>query len=180
MLPPGDERRLQEKCAELQRELLQLKKKQKHKQQGGNTSDLSTLEKKPVALPRQNAPNEKKKDPSENEDEGISSSETGPSMSPEPPKEACGTFNIEDDAESSTTTIDDVIEELKNIVDDAEREIVETQRLKQGNKEYEIVPVNLLPQPPKKASKSLVHVFAPSSVDGSDYDISYVQNNTKS
>lgn len=182
------ERRLQEKCAELQRELLQLKKKQKQKQQGENNSDMSTLEKRPVALPRQNAPNEKKKDPSENEDEGISSSETGPSMSPEPPKDANGTFNIEDDAES-TTTIDDVIEELKNIVDDAEREIVEKQRLKNRSrsedliepppKEYEIVPVNLLPQPPKKSSKSLINVFAPTSVEGSDYDISFIQNNTK-
>lgn len=179
------ERRLQDKCADLQRELLQLKKKQKQKQQGENTSDISTLEKRPVALPRQNV-NEKKKNPSENEDEGIST-ETGPSMSPEPPKDETETYNNANDADS-TTTIDDVIEELKNIVNDAEREIVEKQRANSISKsedlivpppkEYEIVPVNLLPQPPKKSSKSLVQIFA-SSLEGSDYDISYLPNNTK-
>lgn len=186
------ERRLQEKCAELQRELMQLKK---------SNSTASTLEKRPVALPRQTvAGNTLKKNSSENEDEGISSSETGQSSSPVPPidypanhksnslKSPVRKGSYEDD---SNTTIDDVIEELTNIVNDAEREIIENQRnnfkpltksksgdLSTVGTETEIV-VNLLPQPPKKANKSLIHIFGPhhNEVDGSDYDLYYVENN---
>lgn len=191
------ERRLQEKCAELQREIQQLKSKQNECK-----SEATTLEKRPVALPRQNPPNDNKKDPSENEDEGISSSETGPSISPEPPKDyeqnnklkkMRNSYNNLEDGDYNNTTIDDVIEELTNIVNDAEREIIEKQ---EGGKhirkfnlsrseevlytttENEIVPVNLHPHPPRKSSKSLIHVFSPSSNDyGSDYDIYYEQTN---
>lgn len=168
------ERRLQEKCADLQRELMQLKK---------NSSTVSTLEKRPVALPRQTiAGNTLKKNSSENEDEGISSSETGQSSSPVPPKTRKSSFNSD--------TIDDVIEELTNIVNDAEREITENlnNNLKPFTKsksedlltvgmETEIV-VNLLPQPPKKSNKSLIHIFGPQhEAEGSDYDLYYVDNN---
>jgi hypothetical protein len=189
------ERRLQEKCAELQRELQHLKKK-KH----NDSMNDSTLERRPVALPRQIPPNDSKKDPSENDDEGISSSETGPSMSPEPPKDydtgkmnkhsRKNSYNTLDDGD---TTIDDVIEELTNIVNDAEREIIEkdgkaakrgslsrSEEILYSTKENEIVPVNLQPQPPKKSSKSLIQVFSPSSdAYGSDYDLYYEQSNVK-
>lgn len=185
------ERRLQEKCAELQRELMQMRK-------SGSTA--STLEKRPVALPRQTiAGSTLKKNASENEDEGISSSETGQSSSPLPPldypithkgdnvKNLTRKDSFDDD---SNTTIDDVIEELTNIVNDAEREISENQNndrklltrsksedLLTVGMESEIV-VNLLPQPPKKSNKSLIHIFGPQhEVDGSDYDLYYVENN---
>lgn len=177
------ERRLQEKCADLQRELMSLKK---------SNSTASTLEKRPVALPRQTingGGNTLKKNVSENEDEGISSSETGQSSSPVPPhdyksdnaKNLTRKSSFDDD---SNTTIDDVIEELTNIVNDAEREIKESQNksnVKRADStvvgmETEIV-VNLLPQPPRKANKSLIHIFGPQhEVDGSDYDLYYVDN----
>lgn len=172
------ERRLQEKCAELQRELMHLKK---------SASTISTLEKRPVALPRQTiAGNTLKKNASENEDEGISSSETGQSSSPVPtsdyPKADNLTRSFDDD---SNTTIDDVIEELTNIVNDAEREISENQnnKIKMKSEEFptsgvesEIV-VNLLPQPPRKSNKSLIHIFGPQhDAEGSDYDLYYVEN----
>lgn len=191
------ERRLQEKCAELQREMMQLKKSQ---------SASSTLEKRPVALPRQTivGTNTLKKSSSENEDEGISSSETGQSSSPVPPhdyhsvsdkkKNKSNKYaNTEDD--DSNTTIDDVIEELTNIVNDAEREISEKSSaaasagisvnikspLKKSNSgcsgmEKEIV-MNLLPQPPKKASKSLVQIVGPQHEED-DYDLYYVDEPT--
>lgn len=163
------ERRLQEKCADLQRELMHLKK---------SSSTASTLEKRPVALPRQTITgNTMKKNVSENEDEGISSSETGQSSSPIPPRDFKNDKNLVQRKDSfdddSNTTIDDVIEELTNIVNDAEREISEQSR-KKGSEETEIV-VNLLPQPPKKANKSLVRIFGPHhEVEGSDYDLYYV------
>jgi Diaphanous FH3 Domain len=174
------ERRLQEKCAELQRELMHLK----------SSSTMSTLEKRPVALPRQTITgNTLKKNSSENEDEGISSSETGQSSSPIPPSHKSDNLtrknSFDDD---SNTTIDDVIEELTNIVNDAEREITENQnnnKLKAKSKseefptsgiESEII-VNLLPQPPKKSNKSLIHIFGPQhDAEGSDYDLYYVEN----
>lgn len=183
------ERRLQEKCAELQRELMQVKK---------TSSTASTLEKRPVALPRQTiSGNTLKKNASENEDEGISSSETGQSSSPVPPIDYPATHKNDnakkllrkDSFDDSNTTIDDVIEELTNIVNDAEREITESQNnfrplrksksedLLNTGMESEIV-VNLLPQPPKKSNKSLVHIFGPHhEVDDSDYDLYYGENN---
>lgn len=182
------ERRLQEKCAELQREMMQLKKSQ---------SQSSTLEKRPVALPRQTiGANTLKKRGSENEDEGISSSETGQSSSPVPPhnypptnekkssRTKSSSFGTTED-DDSNTTIDDVIEELTNIVNDAEREIKENSLsvnikspLTKSNSatsgmETEIV-VNLLPQPPKKANKSLVQILGPQHED--DYDLYYVDD----
>lgn len=174
------ERRLQEKCADLQRELMSMRK---------SASAASTLEKRPVALPRQTInSNTLKKNASENEDEGISSSETGQSSSPVPPhdypaNEKTKIPTRKSSFDDSNTTIDDVIEELTNIVNDAEREIKESQNkpLTRSDStavgmETEIV-VNLLPQPPKKANKSLVHIFGPQhEVDGSDYDLYYVDN----
>lgn len=192
------ERRLQEKCADLQRELMQLKK---------SASTTSTLE-KPVALPRQTIIQntlKKKKNTSENEDEGISSSETGQSSSPIPssPIPSSDYKNESNNSKSrkssydddSNTTIDDVIEELTNIVNDAEREIKaggENKNFKPITKSRSedllvstsittesdsmIIPCNLLPQPPKKSNKSLIHILGPQhEVDGSEYDY-YIQN----
>lgn len=91
----------------------------------------------------------------------------------------------EDDEE---TTIDEVIEELKNIINDAETEqYLKEQKLKKQNekqaskvcmrvetsvsdqslfeKENEIIPANLHPQPPRR-TRSLVHLFIPAE----DYD----------
>jgi hypothetical protein len=181
------ERRLQERCAELQRELMHLKK---------SSSTASTLEKRPVALPRQTiAGTTMKKNSSENEDEGISSSETGQSSSPVPlldypAKHKTEKLRKDSFDDDSNATIDDVIEELTNIVNDAEREITENQndefKVKQrvnpvdvhiGGVETEIV-VNLLPQPPRKTNKSLIHIFGPQhEADGSDYDLYYVDEN---
>lgn len=188
------ERRLQEKCAELQRELIQLKK---------NGSTVSTLEKRPVALPRQtkSSGNTLKNNVSENDDEGISSSETGQSSSPVPNCDYPTNHSAEDAKilarkgsidDDSNTTIDDVIEELTNIVNDAEREITESQNKPLKNSKSQdlltsgisnesdsmIIPSNLLPQPPKKSNKSLVHIFGPHhDIEGSDYDLYYIQNN---
>ena len=184
------ERRLQEKCAELQRELMQLKK---------SNSTASTLEKRPVALPRQTiSGNTLKKNSSENEDEGISSSETGQSSSPVPPIDYLVTHKGDnkkkilrsDSFDDSNTTIDDVIEELTNIVNDAEREISLNQHkfkpmMKKSRSEEMIhtgieseIVVNILPQPPKKSNKSLIHIFGPQhEADGSDYDLYYAENN---
>lgn len=182
------ERRLQERCAELQREVFRL---QGNQQQDKYSTD--SLEKRPIALPRQVPPPQSKIGSSENlEDEGISSSETGQSMSPEPPRtlpknqdsqkynisinESDQMTNKEDDSE---TTIEDVIEELQNIVNDAEREIliqreysssetivtgINHQTLIVPTNENEIIPVNLLPQPPRK-SRSLSHLLTNSDSD---------------
>lgn len=183
------ERRLQEKCADLQREVMHLKK---------TASTTSTLE-KPVALPRQTIAQNtlKKKNSSENEDEGISSSETGQS-SPVPTSDYKNDSNKSKSRKSSydddsNTTIDDVIEELTNIVNDAEREIKEgggnnfkpiikarSEDLLASTAAIEndsmIIPCNLLPQPPKKGNKSLVHILGPQhDIEGSEYDY-YIHN----
>lgn len=80
----------------------------------------------------------------------------------------------EDDEE---TTIDEVIEELKNIINDAETEqYLKEQKMKKENerkvcmrvetqqslfeRETEIIPANLHPQPPRR-TRSLVHLFIP-------------------
>lgn len=201
------ERRLQERCADLQREVMRL--------QGSQNSKASTLEKRPVALPRQVPPQSKRESSSEQEDEGISSSETGQSLSPEPPrvfpsKEEPHNFNIDTekihrktesrdaDDDDSNTTIDDVIEELQNIVSDAEREISEQNEIAssveridhipdelnhyslEAMNEHEIVPVNLLPQPPRK-SRSLTHLFSSPSeeIEDSDYELLVGKNDPK-
>uniref|UniRef100_A0AAG5DFY9 GBD/FH3 domain-containing protein n=4 Tax=Anopheles atroparvus TaxID=41427 RepID=A0AAG5DFY9_ANOAO len=210
------ERRLQERCAELQREVLRLKGSGNGNNNTGVSSygheatNASSLEKRPVALPRQVPPQGKRNNASENDDEGISSSETGQSSTPEPPRlfpakdggSSAGShkFSIsltqdstvpmheltggaEDD---TNATIEDVIEELQNIVNDAEREISDQNEIlfQQVNdmpeqtlysleitNEHEIVPVNLLPQPPRK-SRSLAHLISnPSDGEGSAYDL---------
>lgn len=286
------ERRLQERCAELQREVFRL--------QGAQHQDsYKNLDKRPVALPRLVPPpssmpsnnadannnmaganeeifsNEKPSNriasainkpatatsarhrrggASELDDEGISSSETGQSMSPEPclvlpmgnsqkyritvtsedntmrtatatPTSSTNNINHKSPSGSSSdvsrshknlhnlnshnvpdcddaTTIDDVIEELANIVSDAEREIRASKTTgallrsdirasamvpQEGSAtdanngaaaaaetaaaaarlEKDIVPVNLLPQPPRK-SRSLVHLLSQRGSD--DYE----------
>ncbi|XP_055630012.1 uncharacterized protein LOC129770880 isoform X2 [Toxorhynchites rutilus septentrionalis] len=201
------ERRLQERCAELQREVLRLKGNQSH-----DVSNSSSLEKRPIALPRQ-VPPQPKRNTSENDDEGISSSETGQSSTPEPPRvfpakdgssskshkfsislnhdhaEPVHEGNNDDD---TNATIEDVIEELQNIVNDAEREISDQNEVLfhpivpdktlyslEVNAENEIVPVNLLPHPPRK-SRSLAHLIsAPSDEDCSGYDLLLVNNENK-
>ncbi|KAL1494995.1 hypothetical protein ABEB36_010490 [Hypothenemus hampei] len=132
-----------------------------------------------------------------NEDEGISSSER--SLSPdEDPQRTTALYNSymskdttlgeTKDEEDEETTIDEVIEELRNIINDAESEDLakieqrkleqETRRIEEAQvasklkihidaddyaiaSENEIVPSNLHPQPPRRA-KSLVHLFVPS------------------
>ena len=189
------ERRLQERCADLQREIFRL--------QGAHHQDgYKTLEKRPVALPR-HVPPHTKLGSSEQDDEGISSSETGQSLSPEPililPQSNSQKYRLnitssesvvnKDEDDANNATIEDVIEELENIVNDAEREISiqniaisersETVDLKYGNVEKEIVPVNLLPQPPRK-SRSLAHLLSNGSdFDGSEYGMLLIQNGSR-
>ncbi|XP_052894488.1 uncharacterized protein LOC128301870 [Anopheles moucheti] len=215
------ERRLQERCAELQREVLRLKGTGSNGSGGSKaheSSNTSSLEKRPVALPRQVPPQAKRNNTSENDDEGISSSETGQSSTPEPPRlypaknggSSAGShkFSISLTQESTVpmhelngngeddtnATIEDVIEELQNIVNDAEREISDQNEILfqqvdgipeqalyslEISNEHEIVPVNLLPQPPRK-SRSLAHLISnPSDGEGSGYDLMVVNNETK-
>lgn len=201
------ERRLQERCAELQREVFRL--------QGVHNEGYKTLDKRPVALPRQVLPRNNSSSGSSNkngsfehEDEGISSSETGQSLTPEPIiilsqtnskkytlKLADGTIGSSKD-DDTNATIDDVIEELENIVHDAEQQDIKSAKdveqnanldvditkidLKKYNRndhiEKEIVPVNLLPQPPKK-SRSLAHLISSGSeFEDSDYGILMTEN----
>lgn len=194
------ERRLQERCAELQREIFRL-------QGAHNENNFKSLDKQPVALPRHVPPGHSKQDSSEHEDEGISSSETGPSLSPVPilvlPQKSGNNSTLtptqkykhskhnsgekDDDA-----TIEDVMEELDNIVSEAERDISkqhlsgEVRRLSADckrtkcveAKEKDIVPVNIVPQPPRK-SRSLAHLLSQgggSELDGSEYGMLLMQN----
>lgn len=182
------ERRLQERCAELQREVFRL--------QGAHHQDgYKSLEKRPVALPRHVPPQSNKTgNSSEQDDEGISSSETGQSLSPEPilvlplgntqkyrMNVASDTTTAREDEDTNAASIDEVIEELKNIVIDAEREIAVQNKPELSDQDHradhhthiekEIVPVNLLPQPPRK-SRSLAHLLSTGSdFDGSDYGL---------
>lgn len=195
---------MQERCAELQREVFRL--------QGAQNNDgYKSLEKHPVALPRQVLPRTNKNGSSEHDDEGISSSETGQSLSPEPlliisqsPNKldsdvtATSEYNTNNDNSKcfdSNATIEEVIEELESIVHNAEQEIQATKidfcptpkhldayqmEAKRNyfrddddddQHEKEIVPVNLLPQPPKK-SRSLSHLLSNSSdFDESEYGV---------
>ncbi|XP_062559211.1 uncharacterized protein LOC134223999 isoform X2 [Armigeres subalbatus] len=203
------ERRLQERCAELQREVLRLKGT--HSQEASNSS---SLEKRPVALPRQ-VPPQAKRNTSENDDEGISSSETGQSSTPEPPRvfptQDGSTTNshkfsialnqenevqpqdVNNTDDDTNATIEDVIEELQNIVNDAEREISDQNEVLfhqlddmtektlyslEINTENEIVPVNLLPHPPRK-SRSLAHLISTPSDGESGYDLLLANNDNK-
>ncbi|XP_055320072.1 uncharacterized protein LOC129577307 isoform X2 [Sitodiplosis mosellana] len=198
------ERRLQERCAELQREVFRL--------QGAQHNDgYKSLEKHPVALPRQVLPHINKNGSSEHEDEGISSSETGQSLSPEPililPQNTSKKYTMNEYTNNNgnsgakdddvNATIEEVIEELENIVHDAEKEIedLKSERSKSSEtlppyhpkshfhsidyKEKEIVPVNLLPQPPKK-SRSLSHLLSGGSeYEDSDYGVMMANNETR-
>lgn len=207
------ERRLQERCAELQREVRKLRQMQ-HEQNNAPHKSPVALPRQALALPGKPSGNGSGKQiNSEHEDEGISGSDTGQSISPDPSSEerfvrkgssmSSNKFSIlltennspipekmtngEENLHSRDTTIEDVIEELENIVSDAERDILNQNdssiteiQLSDGNpyssfeqysSEYEIIPSNLLPAPPKK-TKSLIHLFCnPSDVDSSDYMI---------
>ncbi|XP_054741312.1 uncharacterized protein LOC129246482 [Anastrepha obliqua] len=198
------ERRLQERCAELQREIFRLQGAQ-------NENTFKSLDKQPVALPRHVPPG---KNDSEHEDEGISSSETGPSLSPVPilvlPQKAGASMttkqhlkNKSKSPENSTgdsgaatgtaTTIEDVMQELDHVVSEAEKQISTCQLQQQQQhhqqikqqlsqskaaKEKDIVPVNIVPQPPRK-SRSLAHLVSQadgSELDGSEYGMLVLQN----
>lgn len=180
------ERRLQERCAELQREIFRLQ---------GKDMGSGKLEKgvdgRPVAMPRQSCTSGDNNF-SEQEDEGISSSETGQSTSPEPTRvllnlgSSNGTERKDDD--DAHTTIEDVIEELENIVSDAERDMSSSvdkdmfsQRIRTTvTDEHEIIPVNLLPQPPRK-SRSLSHLVSNSSdIDDGDFELLMKSNQNDS
>ncbi|XP_037722975.1 uncharacterized protein LOC119555577 isoform X2 [Drosophila subpulchrella] len=175
------ERRLQERCAELQREIFRL---QGNQQQSKFKPVESSSGHQPVALPRQVPPPKKnKQSSSEHEDEGISSSETGASLSPVPilvlPSKAKQSRKVvPEEDEDDAATIEDVIEELDNIVSEAEKQI--SSQASSGSRskmrhhrsvEKDIVPVNIVPQPPRK-SRSLAHLVARtdcSDQEGSDY-----------
>ncbi|XP_067627385.1 uncharacterized protein mwh isoform X2 [Eurosta solidaginis] len=194
------ERRLQERCAELQREIFRLQGAQ-------NENTFKSLDKQPVALPRHVPPG---KTESEHEDEGISSSETGPSLSPVPilvlPQKASTSMttkqqhknksksqeNSMGDSGAATgtgTTIEDAMQELDHVVSEAEKQISKLQldheHIKQQlssqsatTKEKKIVPVNIVPQPPRK-SRSLAHIVSQaegSDLDGSEYGMLLLRN----
>ncbi|KAH8327392.1 hypothetical protein KR074_005316 [Drosophila pseudoananassae] len=179
------ERRLQERCAELQREIFRLQGAQQD-------SKFKESSHQPVALPRQVTPATKKgKHSSELEDEGISSSETGASLSPVPilvlpskaKKQSRKVAPADDDDDAAT--IEDVIEELDNIVSEAEKQISSqagsTSRIRirqlRPAVEEDIVPVNIVPQPPRKA-RSLAHLMPRtdcSEQDGSEYGMALHQ-----
>lgn len=179
------ERRLQERCAELQREIFRLQGAQQD-------SKFKESSHQPVALPRQVTPTTKKgKHSSEHEDEGISSSETGASLSPVPilvlpskaKKQSRKVAPADDDDDAAT--IEDVIEELDNIVSEAEKQISSQAgsssriRIRQHRPaaEEDIVPVNIVPQPPRKA-RSLAHLMPRtdcSEQDGSEYGMALHQ-----
>lgn len=180
--------RLQERCAELQREIFRI--------QGAHNQDsYKNIEKRPVALPR-HVPPDSKIGSSEQDDEGISSSETGQSLSPEPhmynsinnqqSHRLNGLTHSDDYDDTNDATIEDVIDELQNIVNDAEREIFSfataeelSQAVEISQMEKKIVPANILPQPPKK-SRSLAHLLSSSSeFDGSDYGLLLIPNGSR-
>lgn len=167
------ERRLQERCAELQREIFRLQGAQ-------NENTFKSLDKQPVTLPRHIPPG-KQQDSSEHEDEGISSSDTGPSLSPVPilvlpqHSKAHEKRKIAEDP-----AIEDAMEELDNVVNEAEKQISTNEskfsKISKEAKEKEIVPVNIVPQPPRK-SRSLAHLVQPdgSDLDGSEYGMLMMQ-----
>ncbi|KAJ3644489.1 hypothetical protein Zmor_022214 [Zophobas morio] len=167
---------LKERCSELQEEVHSLK-----------------------SVKSSSCGSSKKKDESPHEDEGISSSER--SLTPEEPLQRDASvyelYTIQNEKkppkidEEDETTIDEVIEELRNIINDAESEAYKADEKKKAlerkkiedaqvaskiqmtvaiedyglNNEAQIVPSNLHPQPPRK-TRSLVHLFIPAE----DYD----------
>ncbi|XP_015838197.2 uncharacterized protein mwh isoform X1 [Tribolium castaneum] len=169
---------LKERCSELQEEVHSLKSEKSQKNSSCGSS--------------------KKKEDSPHEDEGISSSER--SLTPDEVLQRESSvyelYNVQNPMmkkpskieEEDETTIDEVIEELRNIINDAETETYRTEEKKKlerkkieeaqvaskiqmtvaiddFSKEIEIVPSNLHPQPPRR-TKSLVHLFIPAE----DYD----------
>ncbi|XP_031336233.1 uncharacterized protein LOC116165711 isoform X2 [Photinus pyralis] len=150
---------LKERCSELQTEVLSLK--------SGKSRSSKLYVKKDNSTPA--------------EDEGISSSER--SLSPEDVQCEKSSYEIYDNktefdlkllADEEETTIDDVIQELKNIVNDAETEAYsQTSKIQMDvlmndpifDSESEIVPANLQPQPPRR-TRSLIHLYIPTE----DYD----------
>lgn len=150
---------LKERCSELQSEVLSLK--------SGKSRSSKLYIKKDDSTPA--------------EDEGISSSER--SLSAEDIQCQKSSYEIYDNktdfdlkllADDEETTIDDVIQELKNIVNDAETEVFSKPSKIQMNvlmndpifdSESEIVPANLQPQPPRR-TRSLIHLYIPTE----DYD----------
>lgn len=171
------EKDLKDRCSELQSEIQSLK--------SSRSSKRSYIKKRQDSTP--------------NEDEGISSSER--SLTPE--EDMCrgpiyNAYNIQDHKnvtpttiepdDDEETTIDAVIEELKNIINDAESEDFATKEQRKLEKEKrrieeaqvasklkihidaddyaiasesEIIPTDLHPQPPRR-TKSLVQLFVPS------------------
>ncbi|XP_075164973.1 multiple wing hairs isoform X2 [Haematobia irritans] len=171
------ERRLQERCAELQREIFRLQGAQ-------NENTFKSLDKQPVTLPRHIPPGKQQPpDSSEHEDEGISSSDTGPSLSPVPilvlPQHN-GKKMPENTKLQTDPAIEDAMEELDNVVNEAEKQLSHSgckfSKLSKEAKEKEIVPVNIVPQPPRK-SRSLAHLVQPdgSDIDGSEYGMLLMQ-----
>lgn len=194
------EKCLQEKCCVLQEEVSTLRSEH------GNSS-----RKKGFASKKKNSAHKNREESSPPEDEGISSSER--SLSPEVDQRdsmVYEVFNIKNETydllrnkrnhkkldskkdhkkssdEEDETTIDEVIQELRNIVNHAEIENVRCERPKcnsdmndlfekedsitstrhsiqitnkdDDNVEAEIVPTKILPHPPRKA-KSLIHLM---------------------
>uniref|UniRef100_A0A1I8PNM7 GBD/FH3 domain-containing protein n=1 Tax=Stomoxys calcitrans TaxID=35570 RepID=A0A1I8PNM7_STOCA len=171
------ERRLQERCAELQREIFRLQGAQ-------NETTFKSLDKQPVTLPRHIPPGKQKaQDSSEHEDEGISSSDTGPSLSPVPilvlPQHNAKKPS-DNNKLAADPAIEDAMEELDNVVNEAEKQLSNSEskfsKISKEAKEKEIVPVNIVPQPPRK-SRSLAHLVQPdgSDLDGSEYGMLLLQ-----
>lgn len=119
------------------------------------------------------------------EDEGISSSERSLSPEDDPQREPMvyEVLNVKNETilinkpkltipqpPEEETTIEEVMEDFKNIVNEAEQVDYQQKQIIRINNENEIVPSNLHPQPPRK-SKSLVHLFF--SGDGNDQPIQY-------
>ncbi|KAL9922155.1 multiple wing hairs isoform 2-T4 [Glossina fuscipes fuscipes] len=170
------ERRLQERCAELQREIFRLQGAQ-------NENGFKSLDKQEVTLPPHIPPS--KQEASEHEDEGISSSDTGPSLSPVP---ILVLPHLENEPEKnanksvSADTIEAAMKELDNVVNEAEKQICSSETKFTSTlscsdtKEKDIVPVNIVPQPPRK-SRSLAHLVPHegSELDGSEYGMLLIQ-----
>ncbi|RZC41257.1 Drf FH3 and/or DUF724 domain containing protein [Asbolus verrucosus] len=174
---------LKERCSELQEEVHSLKSEKSQKNSSCGSS--------------------KKKAESPHEDEGISSSERSltPDEGIQRESSVYELYSVQSevmkkpspkiDEEDEETTIDEVIEELRNIINDAETEAYRNEEKKQEferkkteeaqiaskiqmrvaidnytlNNELEIVPSNLHPPPPRR-TRSLVHLFIPAE----DYD----------
>lgn len=153
---------LKERCSELEGEVMSLKSENKKTVKGGSTpvEDEGISSSERSLTPE----NEQQRDASVYELYSMQS-ETIPLASN---KEMDNNTNEEDEE----TTIDEVIEELRNIINDAETEVYVNEasnnnknKMDSFEDELEIVPSNLHPQPPRR-TRSLVHLFVPTE----DYD----------